>query len=48
MLQHYSRRSMEGMIYARNSPSKSGNAGKANGVLVSNAAPEINFTKHYT
>lgn len=48
MLQRYSQRGIEGMIYACNSQSKSGYAWKANGVLVSNAGLEINFTKHYT
>lgn len=46
--QHYSQESIEGMINACNSQSKPGYAWKANGVLVSNAGLEINFTKHYT
>lgn len=48
MLQHYSQQGIGGMIYACDSQSKSGYAWKANGVLVSNARMEINFTKHYT
>lgn len=47
MQQHYSQESIEAMIYACNSQSRPGYAWKANGVLVSNAGLEINFTKHY-